>query len=480
MVMVPASPLTTSNVLQLTWTAPSPRTAQAGANALASAYLSYRHHELARQIASLHTALNRQMIATEKQIARLTQQLSQTGPASPAHERLTIQLEQLTSEASTASKGLAALANYNDSGGNVIGAALPTTPSGLSHKVVAVLGALLGLLIGLVLAFVRDAFDDRVRDQAQLERSLGAPMLAVLPPTEKVRGDGRAPAVRRQVPAISIVANPDGRAAEAVRVLRTTLGSVAERRNLRTILVASAETNISSGRIAAGIGLAFAESGRQVLLVAADMRGSALPQIFGLHNNAGLSDLLIGGNDPEELIRRPEQADGVKLPGPIARRLAVLTNGTLMPHALSVLDSGAMIGLLHSQREAYDFVLLDSPSATTAADVFAIAGQVDGVIVVARAVSTRARTAEELRRRLDQVGAVVVGSVLIGSGRAGRLRHRLATLDPAVGQSLAYREGDPAMPAPLPAAEPDPAATPVPAVPDDAASSTAGGSAKPS
>ena len=44
------------------------------------------------------------------------------------------------------------------------------------------LGGLLGLLIGLVLAFVRDAFDDRIRDVAQFEQKLGAPTLAVLPP----------------------------------------------------------------------------------------------------------------------------------------------------------------------------------------------------------------------------------------------------------------------------------------------------------
>ena len=91
-----------------------------------------------------------------------------------------------------------------------------------------------------------------------------------------------------------------------------------------------------------------------------------------MQNKAGLSDLLVGGGDPESLIRQPEQASGVRLPGPIARRLAVLPSGTLMPHALSVLDSSAMVGLLHGQREASDFVVLDSPPVTSAADVFAL------------------------------------------------------------------------------------------------------------
>src|SRR5580700_684841 len=41
-VTVPATTLTTSNLLQISWQAKSPSAAQAGANAFASAYLSYR------------------------------------------------------------------------------------------------------------------------------------------------------------------------------------------------------------------------------------------------------------------------------------------------------------------------------------------------------------------------------------------------------------------------------------------------------
>jgi len=39
--------------------------------------------------------------------------------------------------------------------------------------------------------------------------------------------------------------------------------------------------------------------------------------------------------------------------------------------------------LLQRQRDAYEFVVLDSRPATVAADVFALAAHVDGVIVVA-------------------------------------------------------------------------------------------------
>ena len=455
-----------------------PARAQAGANALAAAYLSYRHRELAGQIASLQSILTQQVAALDKEIARLTTDLSHSSSASSQHQGLQIRLNELTSQASTASNQLASLPTYNVSGGSVIGAALPTTPSGLGRKVILVMGALLGLLLGLVLAFVRDAFDDRVRDPAQLERTLGAPTLAVLAPAENAPDEGGDGAQRRQAPSLATAGSPDSRAAEAVRALRATLVAVAARRSLRTILIIAADGNVSSSRIAAELGVALAESGRRVLLVAADMRGSVLPQIFDLPNTAGLSDLLAGGGDPEVLTRQPKQAGGVTLPAVIAKRIGVLPSGPQMAHALSILDSGAMVGLLQSQREAYDFVVLDSPPASVAADAFAIAGRVDGVVVIARDARTRGRSIEALRHKLDQVGAVLIGGVFIGNGKAGRHRHGSAASQPSAALSIASSERRAPGSAPPPVRRPSTATRPMPAVPDDAAPRAAGGAMK--
>jgi Mrp family chromosome partitioning ATPase/capsular polysaccharide biosynthesis protein len=474
-VSVPANTLTTSDVLQITWQAKGAQAAEAGADAFAQAYLAVRHRQLAGQIASLQATLSAQAAALEKQIARFTTQLSKTSAGSPAHQNLTIRLNELTAQATTVGGQLASLPTYNDSGGTYIGAARPVTPSGLSNKVIIIIGVVLGLLIGLILAFVRDSFDDRVRDPAQLERKLGGSTLAVLASADSASRGSRAGSGRGHVPAIATAASPDGRAAEAVRALRATLVAVAARRDLRTLLVAGADVSVSSSRIAAELGVALAESGRRVLVMAADMRGSSLPQIFDLPGTTGLSDLLTDGGDPRALTRQPRQAGGVTLPGAVARRLAVLPGGPPPAHALSVLDSGAMIDLLQSEREDYEFVLLDSPPATMAADVFSLAAHVDGVIVLAREARTRGRTVEELRRRLDQVGALLVGGVLISKGNAGR--HRSRGPQPVASPSSAAAIRRPA--GPQEDRRPQPTATQQrPAVGDNEAARPSGGLTK--
>ncbi len=493
-VAVPATSLTTSNVLQVTWQASGPRAAQAGANAFASAYLAYRHSELAGQVAALQSILNKEVVSLQRQIARLTTQLSQAPFGSSSHQSLEIRLSELTNQASTADSQLTSLPTYNVTGGSVIGAALPSAPSGISHLVMVVIGALLGLLIGLVAAYLRDAFDDRLRDPAQLERELGAATLAVLPPAQSggaTEDASRDRGQRHLAPAIATAASPDSRAAEAVRALRATVVAIAARRRIRTLLLVGADTSVSSSRIVAELGVALAESGRRVLLVAADIRGSSLPQIFDVPNNSGLSDVLVAGGDPEVLVRQPNQAAGAILPGAIAKRLALLPSGPQMAQALSVLDSGAMLELLKSQREAYEFVILDSPPTT--ADVYALAAHVDGVIVIARDASSRGRTVADVRRRLDQVGALLIGGVFIGKGRLGRHRHRSPGTQPVASPAVATpeRRADwpPASPAvgsperrpadPRLVRRPQPPETrPMPAVTDDEQAGAAGNLAK--
>ncbi|HEY5357639.1 MAG TPA: CpsD/CapB family tyrosine-protein kinase [Streptosporangiaceae bacterium] len=460
-VTVPASTLTTSNVLQIAWKASSPRLAQAGANAFAKAYLSFRHSQLAGQLATLEGTLKAQVASLRAQIGQVAGQLSRSSATSSAHQTLTIRLNELTSQAGVADTQLATLATYDDSGGKPIYAAIPTKPSGLGHSTLLALGLLIGLLIGLILAFARDVFDDRVRDVAQLERRLGAATLAVLPPAEHVSVVGRN-GVKRQAPAIATAESPNSRAADAVRVLRATVVAAAARGNLHTFLVVSTDAGVSSGRVAAELGVALAESGRRVLLVASDVRGSVLPQIFDVPNNNGLTDLLAGGGDPEVVTHHPKQASGTPLPATIVKRLAVLPSGHQLANTLSIVHSSGIRDLLQSQRVNYDFVLLDAPPATVS-DAFALGSHVDGVIVLASEARTRGRAVEGVRHSLDQVGAVVIGGVFVGRSKVGRHRQQRSpeqspVISPAPASTDRTGSAQAARPAP-------PVTRPFPAVP---------------
>jgi Mrp family chromosome partitioning ATPase/capsular polysaccharide biosynthesis protein len=418
-VSVPATTLATSNVLQISWKAKGPAAAQAGANAFAEAYLSYRHQLLASQINSQVASLRRGLASVQQQLTKVNTQLDRIpvpappAPPSPLRQSLALKLKSLESAQGAFNSKLASLSIASDSGGNLLPAARPLAPAGMSHKLIVVLGGLLGLLVGLVLAFVRDAFDGRIRDVAQFEQKLGAPALAVLPPDVSPHGPGSQ--------------------AEAMRTLRSMLVAMAVRRELRTLLVVAADASVSAGQLAAVLGVALAETGRRVLLVAADMRGSVLPEIFDVSNHVGLSDLLVGDGDPKVLLRKSHQVADMALPGQAAPKLTVLPPGPQHAYALALEDSPVMERLLRDAREAYDFVLLDSPPATAAADAYALAANVDGVLVAARERGTQVGAVAEVSRRLDRIGAVLVGGVFISRNRAGRNWQRRRGAEPPQG-----------------------------------------------
>ena len=448
-VTVPASTLTTSNVLQIGWKASSRLAAQQGADAFASAYLSYRHHELAGQIAVLQGTLQRQASSLQTQIGQLSAQLAGTTSAT-THQVLTVRLNELSSQASSVAAQLAALPTYNDSGGSVIPAVPPSKPSGFSRSMLLGVGLILGLLIGLAVAFGRDFVDDRIRDAAQLEQRLGAPVLGILPSADAMAASRRGRPKRQPASVtVAVAADPDSRAADAARVFRATVVALASRRNLRVLMLIAADASMSAGLIVAELGVALAESGQRVLLVASDTQGSVLPQIFDLAGNAGLKELLAQGGDPATFARSPKQASGAVLPGEIAERLSVLPSGQEGAHPLSVLDAGRMATALRMQREAHDFVLLDAPSGA-GAGVFSLAPHVDGVIVLAREAHTRTKDLLSLSHRLSQIGAPVVGGVLISKARYGRGRHAPAATSPAAGPA-----GPPAPAAPERTSQPD-------------------------
>jgi polysaccharide biosynthesis transport protein len=468
-VTVPASTLTTSNVLQIAWQASSTLSAQQGADAFANAYLSYRHHELAGQIAALQRTLQRQVSSLRTQISQLSAQLAGS-VSQTTRQLLNMRLNELSGQASTASTQLAALPTYNDSGGSVIPAVLDAKPSGFGRSVLVGIGLVLGLLIGLAIAFARDLSDDRVRDEAQLERQLGAPVLAVMPSAEVTAGAGRSRAVLPST-ALAVATGPDGHAAAAARVLRATVVAIASRCHLRTLVMVAADATVPAGLVIAELGLALAESGRRVLLVASDTQGSVLPDIFGLAGEPGLIELLAQDGDPHAYTRQAERAFGVRLPAAIAERLAVLPSGRAPQHPISALDSGQMVRALCAQREAYDFILLDAPPAA-GADILSLASQVDGTIVLARQARTRDRDLLALRHQLLPVQATLVGGVLIRKVRSRRAQHRSVPVEPAA----AHRAADPTGPASPHLTGLAPGSSPLPLAPDGMASPVARGS----
>lgn len=149
------------------------------------------------------------------------------------------------------------------------------------------------------------------------------------------------------------------------------------------------------------LGMMMARTGRGTLLVDVNLRRPELHEAFDLPLEPGLADALVGKAEVDQVIRSTR-----------LENLAVLPAGQphVTPHAL--LDPLRLSPLMAGLRARYDFVVLDTPPVLRYPDVLNLARVVDGTLVVVPAHRTSRRAQQEIRRRLHQVNAQILGAVL--------------------------------------------------------------------
>lgn len=269
----------------------------------------------------------------------------------------------------------------------------PKAPSKPRTKLNITLGALVGLVAGIGLALLFENLDSTLHSAGELEAAAKGPVLASIP---KFRIPRRT---RRGI----LVLELDGpsSAAEAYRILRTTILSVASRTPKKVLLITSVEPGAVKSRISANLAVAMAQAGQEVVVVDSDFRDPCLHQVFDLGNELGLSNVIPHPNRVYTALQE------TKIQG-----LRVLTSGPLPPNPAELLGSPKMQELVWELAIVADMVLLDSPPALAAADAAVLGPIVDGVLLVAAGDQAAGRRVQRALKEMDRVGAKVLGLVL--------------------------------------------------------------------
>jgi Mrp family chromosome partitioning ATPase len=244
-------------------------------------------------------------------------------------------------------------------------------------------------------------------------RAEGASLVPALPPSPAVRGRKARPTVpaaevtasRHTVPSERkwplVLLNPKLLPqAASIRSLRHRL---ADRGEPRVVAVTSATRREGKTFTAVNLALSLAEVRRsRVLLLEANPYQPALASVFGL----------------QKPVCFFEQLEAHKKDFLAPWRVAELSTYDL--HLLAVdprsnklraLEGGSFAHCLDSLRGAYDYIVIDAPSVSAGPDIPLLEDAVDGLVFVARADRSRAKT---LRYALDQVSPQdLLGVVLL-------------------------------------------------------------------
>jgi capsular exopolysaccharide synthesis family protein len=251
-----------------------------------------------------------------------------------------------------------------------------------------IVGGLLGLLVGVAGAVLRETFDTSVKTSHELAELTGSSVMAVIPYDS---------GVKKHPLMTSPQASP--LAGEPYRVLRTNLQFVDLDSKRQMFVVSSAVPKEGKTVTAVNLALAMASSGREVLLIDADLRQPGVAAMLGLDNSRGLITAVTGEARLDEVVQ--QQAPG----------LMVLGTGPLPPNPAEVLDTEAVRNLLSQAHDDYDVVIIDSPALLPFADAAILAGMVGGVLLVVKHGKTSRDDVLQSMDRVNAVGARIHGVI---------------------------------------------------------------------
>lgn len=335
-----------------------------------------------------------QIADTQSQIATLQALTTRTAAQEATLTALQTQLVTLRSTYATL-LGLSSTASDATNTLSVVEPAIaPVNPIGPRTLLNALIGALLGLLAAAGIAALAEYRNDSVGDREQVERLAGGTLLTSV-------GAIKAPETVGAYP-LATVMFPRSGAAEAYRTLRANLEFAAVNRGgLQSVLVTSAQPGEGKTLTAANIAVAYAQAGRRVLLIDADLRVPRIHDVFALPNEVGLTTaLVVDGLAPAQIAIESGQPN-----------LWILPSGPLPPNPAELLSSQRMKAILEAALAAYDIVILDSSPLAAVSDAAVLGSVVTGTLLVVDAERGRRRSLHRAREQLTRAGAAIVGVV---------------------------------------------------------------------
>ena len=194
---------------------------------------------------------------------------------------------------------------------------------------------------------------------------------------------------------------PKSPISEQYRTIRTNIQFSSFEKETKTIMVTSPGPSEGKSTTSANLAIVFAQHGKKVLLVDADLRKPAVHYMFNIVNSIGLTNVL---------ANRMELSNVIFTTGD--RYLHLLTSGPIPPNPSELLASNTMEELMKEMQERYDVVIIDTPPLLTVSDAQIVANICEGSILVLSSGKTEIEHSIKAKELLSSANSSLLGVVL--------------------------------------------------------------------
>ena len=202
--------------------------------------------------------------------------------------------------------------------------------------------------------------------------------------------------------------DPKSPVSEMFKTLRTNIQFMNTNKPLKTLLVTSTLPGEGKSWTVANLAVTFAQAGKKVLIIDADMRKGRQFGIFEVPPTPGLSNYLSGvidgesGNyELEQFIHKTELDN-----------LFIMPAGNVPPNPTELLVSEKMINLIGMVSKKYDITIFDGTPGLLVADASILSRIVDSTIIVTAYNETKIDNVSEVKKAIENIGGKVAGVVI--------------------------------------------------------------------
>ena len=205
--------------------------------------------------------------------------------------------------------------------------------------------------------------------------------------------------------------DPKSPISEIFRTLRTNIQFMNTDRKLKTLLLTSTFPGEGKSWITANLAVTFAQAGKRVILIDADMRKGRQYNIFGVLPKPGLSNFLsnMGVDDMEN-------SEDVNIANYIQEtdieNLHILTAGNVPPNPSELLVSRRMKNLLQELKTMCDLIIIDGTPCDLVTDSIILSRIVDSTLIITAQKETKKDSLVRIVKNIQNVGGRIAGVVV--------------------------------------------------------------------
>jgi protein-tyrosine kinase len=195
--------------------------------------------------------------------------------------------------------------------------------------------------------------------------------------------------------------DPKSPISEQYRTIRTNIQFSFIDETMRSLMITSSSPSEGKSTTAANLAIVFAQQGKKVLLIDADLRKPTVHYTFRLNNYTGLTSVLTRSSS---LLSACQETN--------VENLYVLTSGPIPPNPAELLSSKMMDNCLQELYETFDLIIFDTPPVLAVTDAQILANKCDGTILVVASGKTEIDAAVKAKELLTAANAKLLGVVL--------------------------------------------------------------------